>query len=241
MRILRNTQRHITTYLFLGFAGLLFVTSIISCGKNAVTSAIGSNIQLQVLNLSPDLQPINVNIAYIKRNTYAYSYPTPSGYFSIAADTPIQIKSSQPSISTRPWVTVDSVLKPNVKYSLFITGFRADASITSIFTSDTAAPATAGRGKIRFINASPRSNALDLSANGTPAFTGAAYKSVSKYREVPPGNYEFVITQTGSPNTILKRITSYQVQDGKLYTIYSFGIAGRTDSAAFGGDVLINK
>ena len=150
-----RAKSNILVYLFACFAGILFVSSVASCGKGAASAAVGTNIQLQVLNLSPDLLPINVTIGYIKRNSYPFSYPTPSGYFSIAADTPIQIKSSSSLVSTRAWVTVSDILKPNVKYSLFLMGFRADSSITSIFTTDTASASTVGRGKIRFVNASP--------------------------------------------------------------------------------------
>lgn len=234
-------KSYIAAYLFTCFAGLLFVLTVASCGKNAANAAVGSNIQLQVLNLSPDLQPVNVHIAYIKRNTYGYSFPTPSGYFSIAADTPIQIRSSQSSVSTRNWITERSILKPNVKYSLFITGFRADSNIRHIFTTDTAAPATPGRGKIRLVNATSRAVNLDVMANGSLAFTNVKKDSVTKFIELPPGSYEFKITQTGAPATILGTLPNQQVQDGKIYTIYTYGVAGRLDSARFGGGVLINK
>lgn len=236
-----NNKRNIPGYLFLCFVAILFISSVASCGKNAVTASVGSNIQLQVLNLSPDLLPVNVTLNYIKRNPNPYNYPTASGYFSISTDTPIQIKSSLTSVSTVAWITERTTVKPNVKYTLFVTGFRSDSSITSIFTTDTSAAATEGRGKIRFVNASLRSPDLDLTANGTMAFSKITYKGVTKYLEVPPGNYEFKITATGDPSKIYSTISNYQVQDGKLYTIYGYGIAGRTDSARFGGGVLINK
>jgi hypothetical protein len=124
---------------------------------------------------------------------------------------------------------------------LFVTGLRADTTVTGIFTIDTSSSSTPGRGKIRFINASPRSMGLDVTANGTLAFTNRTFKSVSKFIEIAPGNYDFIITPTGVPANVLKTIPRVSIQDGKLYTIYSYGMVGRVDSAAFGGGVIANK
>jgi hypothetical protein len=236
-----KNKNNILTYLFLCCAGILVVPFMVSCGKSAVSAATGSNIQLQVLNLSPDLLPVNVYVGYIKRSATNYSYPAASGYFSIAADTPIQIRSSSAAISTTNWVTVHDTLKPNVKYTLFVTGFRADSTITSIFTTDVAAASTVGRGKIRFVNSSPRSPGLDVTANGTPAFSNIAYKKVSPFIEVPPGNYEFRITAAGASSSFSYKLPNIPVQDGKIYTLYSYGVVGRVDSAGFGAAVLSNK
>jgi len=227
--------------LFACFAGLLVISGILSCGKSNNVIPVGANIQFQVVNLSPDLRPINLWVGFIKRNI-AYSYPTPSGYFSMASvDTPLQIRSALANVSTANLVSIDTLLRANVKYTLFVTGLRADSTITGIFTKDTSATSTPGRGKIRFVNASPRSPNLDVTANGTLAFTNRTYKSVSKFIEIAPGSYEFKITPTGTSTNVLKTLPQVSVQDGKLYTIYSYGIAGRIDSAAFGAGVIANK
>jgi len=228
-------------WLFACFAGLLLMSGIISCGKANTAIPVGANIQFQVVNLSPDLRPINLWVGFIKRNV-AYSYPTPSGYFSMASvDTPLQIRSALANVSGANLVSIDTLLKANTKYTLFVTGLRADSTITGIFTTDTSSTSTPGRGKVRFVNASPRSIGLDVIANGTTAFTNRAYKSVSKFIEMAPGSYEFKITPARAPTNVLKTLPQLSVQDGKLYTIYSYGMIGRVDSAAFGAGVIANK
>jgi len=228
-------------WLFACFAGLLLMAGIISCGKPNNVIPVGANIQFQVVNLSPDLRPINLWVGFVKRNS-AYSYPAPSGYFSMASvDTPLQIRSALANVSTANLVSLDTLLKANTKYTLFVTGLRVDSTITGIFTTDTSSTSTPGRGKVRFVNASPRSAGLDVTANGTTAFTNRAYKSVSKFIEMAPGSYEFKISPTGAPTNVLKALPLLSVQDGKLYTIYSYGIVGRTDSTAFGAGVIANK
>jgi hypothetical protein len=227
--------------LFACFAGLLILSAILSCGKTDNVIPVGSNTQFQVVNLSPDLRPINLWIGIVKRNV-AYSYPVPSGYFTMGSiDTPFQIRSALTTVSTVNLVSLNTVLKANTKYTWFITGLRADSSITGIFTIDTSLTSTPGRGKIRFVNASPRSPDLDVIANGTTAFTKRVYKSVSNFIELAPGSYDIKITPTGVPANVLKTIPRVSIQDGKLYTIYAHGVVGRVDSAVFNAGVLANR
>ena len=239
----KKNKSGIMVFLFLCSVGTMVLPFIASCGKSGTTLPAGSAVQFQVLNLSPDLQPVNLWVGYIKQNNYPYSYPAANGYITLGIiDTPIQVRSTSAAISTSNVLSFSTQLKANLKYTLFVTGFRADSSITHIFTIDTAAVSIVGRGKIRFVNASPRSPDLDVTANGTPAFTGQKYKGVSKFIEIPPGTYNFkIMPSVGSTTTVLSDLRNINIADGKIYTLYSYGIAGRVDSAAFGANVLINK
>ncbi|MDB5109507.1 MAG: hypothetical protein JWR67_621, partial [Mucilaginibacter sp.] len=69
-------------YLILGVAGVLAISFIASCGKTTVLPA-ASNIDLQVLNLSPDLQLVDLYIDNAKKNSTSFSYPNSSGYFAL--------------------------------------------------------------------------------------------------------------------------------------------------------------
>ncbi|MCC8424024.1 DUF4397 domain-containing protein [Mucilaginibacter sp. UR6-11] len=234
-------KNKVMLFLSLCCAGMMVIPFIASCGKSGSISPSSSKIQMQVVNLSPDLQPIYLYVGLIRQSQAAYSYPYPSGYFSLTnIDTPIQIRSANSTISTTNFVSLDSVLKPNFKYTLFVTGLRADSTVTSIFAIDTARTPTPGRAKIRFINASPRSAGFDITANGTMAFRNQTYKNISKFIEVPPGNYEFKIMPAGQ-TTVISSIPGVTVADGKVYTIYCRGVAGGADSVAFGTGVIINR
>lgn len=233
----------ILTYIFVGIAGIFFLGCMLSsCGKGNTVLPAGSNVLYQVINLSPDLLPVDLYIDHTKKNSNSYYYPNPSGYFSLTSvDTPFQIRASSTSVSTTNILSIDTLLKNNLKYTLFITGYRADNSIVYMLTRDTAANPTAGRGKIRFVNASPASVPFDITANGSLAFSSQAYKNVSKFIEFPAGTYDFKIYPTGAPTNILSDFPGITVQDGKIYTLYCRGVAGRTDSAAFGLGLLNNK
>jgi len=205
-----------------------------SCGKSGTLPA-SSNVQLQVLNLSTDIQPVDMYINSRKFNTTSFRYPTASGYFTLTTiDTPFQFRSAQTTVSTVNLLSVDKVLSFNIKYSIFITGFKLNNKLDYIFTTDTAAAPTPGRGKVRFVNATAGSNIFNITANGTTIFANQDYKNVSPFVEVPAGNYDFKLYSTASTTTILSELNNVTVQDGKLYTLYCHGIVGRVDTAAFG-------
>jgi hypothetical protein len=233
-------------FLFLFIIGFWIALFTSSCGKVGV-SAAASNVQYQIVNLSPDLGSVDLYINYIKVNTNSYFYPRSSGYFYLPSlNTPFQIRPGQnlisgAIISTSNIFSLNNILSPNVRYTLFITGLKRVDSVRSIFTVDTAILPTAGRGKVRFINASPRSQGFDVGANGTLAFSNQQYLNVSKYIELPAGIYNFQIFPTGNSATILSDMRNVTIQDGRLYTLYSYGLVGHTDSLAFGASMITNK
>jgi hypothetical protein len=236
-----GNKNKVMVFLFLCFAGIMIVPFIASCGKSGTVSPSQSRIQMQVVNLSPDLQPINLLVGYIKQNNTPFSYPNPSGYFSLNnLDTPIQIRSYSALISSTNLVSINTPLKSNFKYTLFVTGLRADSTITSIFTVDTSITPAAGRGRVRFVNASPRSAGFDVTANGTIAFKNREYKSVSSFIEMPAGNYDFKIMPANS-STVIQTLTGVTIVNGKVYTLYCRGIANGADSVAFGAGVISNR
>ena len=130
--------------LFIGMVITLVIPFIASCGKTDTTVVPTTNTQLQVLNLSTDLLPVNLYINTRKRDAQ-YRYPTPSGYFSLAPlDTLFQIRrivigNNNSSVNE---LSIDTTLKSNVKYTLFITGFKTNNTISHIFISDTSAAPT---------------------------------------------------------------------------------------------------
>lgn len=243
-------NKGITFILALFITVVLIMPFVSSCGKSGQATSAGLNIQVQVFNLAPDIQPVYLYIDFLKQSTSSFSYPTASGYFYInTIDTPIQVRSAAVTTSTINFINLDSTLKSNHKYSLYVTGLYADNSVSSILTLDDAADTTMqGYGKIRFVNASlPTNNQLNITINGTAAktFTGVKYKTVTDYIQLPAGNYNFQISQTSTPtvylpNTSVQNIT---IQDARFYTIYTYGIIGRatTDTSAFGAAVTTNK
>lgn len=229
--------------LFLITVGIVLLPFISSCGKGANANPSGLNTRLQILNLSPDVGPLNLYLNFIKESTAIYSYPTNSGYFFISTLTPPLEMRTFANAPVRVLI-VDSTLKANAKYTLFITGYRNDKDTSiknSILSLDTVTLPAIGRGKVRFINASPGSPTLDLRANDTVAFNTVAFNKLTSYIQLPVGNYNFTINAHATPGKIEYTLPNVTIQDGRAYTIYTQGLVGRSDSVAFGANVLTNN
>jgi hypothetical protein len=234
--------RKIITGVSLFIVGTWMVYAISSCGKSTVASPTGLNIQYQILNLSPDLLPVNLFIDFSQVNALRnpFIFGVNHGYFYVPSiDTPYQIRTSLVSGGTI--FSRNDILKPGAKYTLFITGSKGDGSQISVFTVDTSTTPAIGRGKLRFVNVSPTGiNGLDVYANGTKAFSSVLYTKFSNYIELPAGNYDLQITNKGS-TTVLKDLPAVTIHDGKLYTLYSYGYTSRIDTAAFNAAVITNR
>jgi hypothetical protein len=236
------------TLLLLFFSAVFVLPFISSCGKSGIVSGASSNTQFEVFNVSPNLGPIDLYANYIKQDANPYIYASGGSYFYISpSDTLLQVRTTlQPSVSLISIDTTKGALKllSNHKYSLFITGLASNLSYL-LTIDDTASTPQAGYGKLRFINTSlqPQNIGLDVSANGTLAFSAIKYNQISKYILLPAGTYNFQINQTGSPASILSTpgIQAVTIADGSLYTLYSYGVVGQTDTSAFNASVITNR
>ncbi|MFD0792375.1 DUF4397 domain-containing protein [Mucilaginibacter litoreus] len=229
-------------YLLLLVMGVMIIPVLASCSKDSISSS-GLNARLQIVNLSPDIQPVNLLAKYVRVSTNTYTYPNASGYFLLnTVNVPFQIRNVQSATDLNPTnlVTIEDTIRPRVPYTLFITGLKADSSLTSVLTVDTGAIPAIGRGKVRLVNGMPGSSGLRITFNDTVAFKNVAYKSVTDYIEVTAGSYNINITAANAPTTVLTSIPNYNILDGKLYTIYAYGLSNRADSARYGSGIILN-
>lgn len=224
-------------FTFTVFVAFPFLTS---CGKS--TNITGANTQLQIINLSSDIGPLNLFINSVKQSLTTYTYTNNSGYFFLNSLTPpIQLRTADAAALSIPY-QIDTVLRSNSKYTLFITGYKADGTIkNSVLSLDTATLPAIGRAKVRFANMSPSSPNLDIRANDTLAFSDTKFNTLSSYVSLPTGNYNFTINAHSTPTKVEITLKNVTIQDGRAYTIYTQGIVGRTDSVAFGAAVLTNN
>jgi len=239
LKKIKNKNNLVGKLVLLGCV-IFFVAHISSCSKAGNASPTGLNIEYEVLNLSPDILPVSLFIDNKQVNSSPYIFGVLQGYFYVpSTDVPYQIRSVEYSGTT--YLTRSDVLTSGAKYTLFIVGALADKSDTTIFTVDTSRTPTPGRGKIRFVDASPSAiGGLDVLANDSLLFKGVVYQKVSGYMELPVGNYDLKIQPTGT-TTVIKELTPVTIQDGRLYTLYTYGYTSRADTAAFNAAMITNK
>ncbi|QKJ31695.1 DUF4397 domain-containing protein [Mucilaginibacter mali] len=233
---IKNNNRVLSALVIL-MAVVMVIPMLSSCGKENAASLTGLNTQLNIINVGPDTYPLDLFIALRQQNTKHYTYANPSGYIYLASlATPLQIR----NYKNETIFSKDTALRVNTRYSIFITGLLSDNTRTTIFVTDTDSAPGLGRGKLRFINASARTVNVDIYANGTLAFKNQGFKAVTTYQELPAGIYDLKVCQANT-TTVLTDLPKTTIQDGRLYTLYTKGVVGRTDSAAFGSAMIINR
>ncbi|MFI5139358.1 MAG: DUF4397 domain-containing protein [Sphingobacteriales bacterium] len=232
--------------LFLGLftVGAMFSLMTSSCGKQNSASPSGLNIQYRVFNLSPDLGPINLFINYNQVNASGnpFIFGADQGYFHLPSIAiPFQFRLATSAGTPILPLNRSDILVSGAKYSLFISGSYLHNTLYPVFTVDTDASPATGRGKLRFVDASPSATSgLDVYANDTLAFKGIIYKNFSKYIELPVGNYDIKIKPTGLTTTLSPQL-AVTIQDGRLYTIYAYGSTTAADSSKFNAAIITNK
>lgn len=230
------------------FAVALVALALQACNNSGSVSPAGSTTRIVVVNAIPDIGPLallldnaqlgGTTVAVASRTYFRYT-STPT-YYSIKSQDSIVFQLQTYPIKTITKLGTIQSTRPNTGYTLFLTGLASTDSLASIFTTDTAALPSLGHGKIRFINASPRTPELSVTINGSTGFSKIGFTKVSNYIEVPAGMYEFKMTASGAPTNVLNTVSRVTILDGKLYTLYTKGLVGRTDSAAIGLNVITN-
>lgn len=245
---MNKRYRNLKLHLMIGYA-LAAATLLSACGTSNAVSPAGSTTSIVVVNTIPDIGPLALFLDNIQlggtasviasRTWFRYS-TTPTYYTIKTADSILfQLQSYPYRVVSK--LSANHSTRANTSYSLFLVGLSSIDSVSTIFTVDTAALPAIGHGKIRFINASPRTPALDVSINGSAGFSKIPYKKVSGYVQVPAGTYEFKITSSSTGTTVLNTLSRVTVLDGKLYTLFSKGLVGRADSAAISLNVITQK
>lgn len=236
-------RKNIFYSLFLLNMLALVLPSLVSCSKADTTLPTNLDIQLQVMNLSPDSYPLGLYQNNLRITGTNYSFNNTPAYFYLnSTQYPLQIRISRGDSSLV--YTNDSLkFKNNTRYSLFFIGLFSDNTLKPLYTVDDTAslPPVGKGGKLRFINGSPRSKGLDIWANGSLAIKNTDVGKVSNYITLPAGNYTFRVYATGTSDNSLTSLNRVTIQDGRLYTLYSRGMVGRADSASFGLVVVPNN
>jgi hypothetical protein len=236
-------KKNIFYSLFLLNMLALVLPSLVSCSKTDTATPTNSDIELQVMNLSPDSYPIGLYQNNLRITGTNYSFNNTPAYFYLNSTAyPIQLRIARGD-STLVFDNDSLKFNNNTRYSLFFIGLFADKTLHPLFTVDDTAslPPIGKGGKLRFINASPRSSKLDIWANGALAVKNTDFGNISDYITLPAGNYNFRVYPTGTSTNSITTLDRVTIQDGRLYTLYSRGMVGRTDSASFGLVVVPNN
>src|SRR5690606_12185853 len=111
-------------------------------------------------------------------------------------------------------------------YSLFIGG--KSGSLTSVLTEDDMTIPPQGKAKIRFVNLSPDSGALDFKMNNENTIaSNKKFKEYTSFHEIGVGNYTAKIES--HEGDAIEIPVELKVEDGKIYTVWARGLVNSDD------------
>ncbi|MGV8878361.1 MAG: DUF4397 domain-containing protein [Sphingobacteriaceae bacterium] len=225
---------------------VVFIAALFLCSACGQKNDIGpSNLQskLLVVQAAPDVEKIDLYLAGIKQNRNPIFYSGRLGYFGIRSGK--QLATIRIPVTNLPLDSGTVSIDPKENYTLFFTGISSSSTypLDVIFIPDSAnLSPSSGRAKLRFVNASPSSQTFEVFANNTLAFSASPYKQVTDYVEFPAGSWNFKINLTKSTtitnDSTVADVQRVELQDGRLYTLYTRGIPGRLDEQALGAFVV---
>lgn len=210
--------------------------TLAACSKSDNTEPIEA-AGIGFIHASPGTGALDFAVDNRKLNTFTYTKDL--GYYTGYPG--VRLIGVVKKDSTK-YITSDNfTLKPGTFYSIFVVDTLKSTKLLAL-EDDLTAPA-ADKAKIRFVNLSPRSTALDLSIAGadTALVKNKAFKEFSKFTSVTPNAaYTFEVKQTGT-TAATASLPAVKIEAGKIYTIWAKGLASATDSTKFGLSIMLNK
>jgi hypothetical protein len=227
--------------------GLLLITALYSCEKNAVQDITGDAPQARIKFFNFGLNAPEVN--FYANDTKMTAISSTSGAESIlgvaygsvgSGGLYSSIKPGQYVFAGKVSALVDkdkaisniaATIATQMDYSLYLSGLYNTASKTiDGFVLEDAFPANPDTGKayVRFVNAIYNSSPMALYAMNTntniEATVGAAaaYKTGSLFVAIPNGVYNLSVRNSGSATNVITR-TSVSFSKGRVYTVGARG------------------
>lgn len=223
-----------TTKLILS---LLAITLTISACKKDFNNNPIEAAGIGFIHASPGTAALDFFLDNQKINSFTYTKDL--GYYT--AYPGIRLLGVAKKDSSKYLTSATATLKAGLFYSVFVVDTLKSTKLL-VVEDDLKTPET-DKAKIRFINLSPGSAALDLAIEGkeTALFTAKAFKEFTPFTTIDPAeSYSFQVTESGN-RAIKATLPAIKIEKGKIYTIWAKGLKSATDSTAFGLKIMTNK
>lgn len=189
-----------------------WITALVAVGLAAGLTLVADPARaamvgyVRLAHLSPDTPPVDVYLSSVSGGNVSQKFPAvgygvvskylplPVGTYSVAMRNVGTADSSPPVLSTQVTVT------ENGAYTVAGVGRFADLGLRVI--SDDLAKPSAGKAKVRVVQASVRAPLLDVSNSvGAAIATNVPFATTTAYREVDPGKWRIRLQPSGSGST----------------------------------------
>jgi hypothetical protein len=234
-RALQSRGRFITLLAGIG-ALLLNLSGCSKNGKDTVADPSVSAARFMFVQASPDALPVDLLVDSMRVDSNI-AYPNSTHYINFDSGTK-KLKIVRPGTMQTIFLALVPVTAP-MSYTIF--GVDSVAKYYSMLLVDNLSPPGSGKSKLRFVNVSPNAPPVDLVVHGgITLFTNEPFKGKTDFVPLDAGSYSFDVKITGTP-TVLASVNNLALQDGKIYTLYIRGFAGRAGITAIDASILIHN
>jgi Domain of unknown function (DUF4397) len=154
---------------------------------------------VRLAHFAPGLQKGDVYVVYVNGRLQLKGVPfkTVSDYLKVKPGRfRVEVRKPGQAAGSPPVVAATVSLKGGRAYTVAV--FGQLTSVKAMLLEDDVSRPAAGKSKLRFIQALPGDQAVDLAADGGVLVAGARFPSASDYLEVPAGSAELQVRKAGS-------------------------------------------
>lgn len=195
-------------------AGLAVSTVVAQPAEAAVVGYV------RLAHLSPDTPDVDVYLdsvsgAIVQRVFHGVGYGVVSKYLALPTGTyAVSMRLKGAPASTPPVLTTNVTVEAGKAYTVAGVGRHAELGLKVI--NDDLTMASAGKARVRIVQASIRSPVLTVSiAGGATIAEGITFASTTDYREANPGRWILEVRPTGGSPTTL----SCKLDPGNVYSL----------------------
>jgi len=189
---------------------------------------------LNIINASPDAPGVTFYADQNRINYDVFAYTQQTQYLNAIAGT--RVISAYEGQTNKLSDTV--ALKPGRFYSLFLSGQWQTPEF--VLLEDSLARPDAGQARVRFVNMSVGSPALDLGFADSTVVSNRTYKQNSGFVSIKANkSYQFVIREHGSAQAKVT-LPAQTLGEGRIYTVWARGIYSQPGDNGVGGGIILN-
>jgi hypothetical protein len=224
---------------FLGAAVLIGVTLALTGVGTASAAGVG---YVRLAHLSPDTPAVDVYLSSVSGSVQQQKFPAVgygvvSKYLALPPGTyAVAMRAVGAPPTSAPILTTQATVAEGAAYTVAGVGRHADLGLR-VIPDDLGTP-SAGKAKVRVVQASIKAPVLDVTCAGRTIGDDVQFATTTSYQQVDPGQWTIKLNQPGAPSTAT---VSAPLAVGSVYSLIVLdgakgGLTGqlRTDARSNG-------
>jgi len=206
-----------------------------------IVEEILPDTKVRAIHLSPDAPEVDIDyeLVEVQETIVGLAYKEASPYTEVSTGTvKVTFKASDGEVLGS---IEDPVFASDIDNTVYAVNLAANLEFIQ---SEDDRTGDADNATVRFVHAAPDAPQVDVktdAADGSAVFSGAAFKDITDYTTVPPGDYVFVVTAAGDTENAVVTFESVTLDAGGQYTIVALGTLDADDDYDFGVRVFIDS